>query len=201
MKKLVVTTYGTTLILTGATHFHFHFKFTSFLTLKTTEDSTLLSSSADSTHSKMTAHPEIVAALKETLDRTGTLDTVRSILRTDIHHCLNDSMQNLEKDSNEEAPSPPHENILINELVAEYLAFNGYSNTLSVLAAESRSPSLLEARDSSKMLGPDFIRAELGLKKAVGSDISTGRRRAPLAILYEIVETLKVRNRSRVATS
>ena len=145
----------------------------------------------------MAANTDIVAALKETLKRTGTLDNVRSILRTDIYHCLNDSLQNLGTDSNEKPQSPPHQNIVINELIAEYLVFNGYLNTLSVLAAESRSPSLLEARDSSKMLGPEFIRAELGLKRPLdGDNISTSRRRAPLAILYEIVETLKSRVRS-----
>ena len=144
----------------------------------------------------MAANTDIVAALKETLKRTGTLDNVRSILRTDIYHCLNDSLQNLGTDSNEKPQSPPHQNIVINELIAEYLVFNGYLNTLSVLAAESRSPSLLEARDSSNIMGPEFIRAELGLKRPLDGDISTSRRRAPLAILYEIVETLKSRVKS-----
>jgi hypothetical protein len=107
----------------------------------------------------------------------------------------------------EEKLSAPQENILINEIVADYLAFNGYFNTLSVLATETGTPSLLDSSShvtsstsgSLMKLGPEFIRAELGLSK--GTSISPGRRRSPtLAMMYEIVETLKARNWLRVKT-
>ncbi|KAL3790694.1 hypothetical protein HJC23_009794 [Cyclotella cryptica] len=157
----------------------------------------------ESESTRMTGQEELTAALKETLTRTGTLDNVRAILRADIYHCLTDC---LTKDNNK-TPTPPQENILINEVIADYLAFNGYFNTLSVLATESGTPSLLDVtgrthyRDSigtAMRLGSDFIRAELGLRE--GSAICPSGRRTPLAMLYEIVQTLKSRNRLRTAT-
>lgn len=154
------------------------------------------------------AHKDVVTALKETLERTGTLDTVRGILRADIYRCINDSLKEKEHSSSGPAPQPPKENILINELIAEYLAFNGYLNTLSVLAAESGTSSLSEVNcefsqgnDASMLLGSDFIRAELGLSKGNTSNNFTGRHRNRLAMLYEIVETLKARTRFRAKAS
>lgn len=151
----------------------------------------------------MATQPELSAALKETLKRTGTLDSVLGILRADIYHCLTDSL--IEKED-VKRPVPPKENVIINELIADYLAFNGYSNTLSVLAAESGSPSLLKVHDNltsgGELLGPKFIRAELGVSKLkLSSADSAGRRRKPLAILYEVVAMLKARNRSCARTS
>jgi hypothetical protein len=149
----------------------------------------------------MATQPELSAALKETLKRTGTLDSVLGILRADIYHCLTDSL--IEKED-VKRPVPPKENVIINELIADYLAFNGYSNTLSVLVAESGSPSLLKVHDNltsgGELLGPNFIRAELGVSKISSAD-SAGRRRKPLAILYEVVAMLKARNRSCARTS
>lgn len=151
----------------------------------------------------MATQDDVIAALKETLKRTGTLDECRAILRADIYHCLQDSLKNeLESRIEAKHPKPPQENVLINEVIADYLAFNGYLNTLSVLAAETGTPSLAEVHSNAKasmMLGPDFIRAELSLSKSSG--ISAGRRRKPLAILYDIVESLKSRNISRTKTS
>jgi hypothetical protein len=150
----------------------------------------------------MSGQEDITLAVKRTLERTGTLDTVRSLLRADIHCCLTDCLK-----KEEEKLSAPQENILINEIVADYLAFNGYFNTLSVLATETGTPSLLDSSShvtssnsgSLMKLGPEFIRAELGLSK--GTSISPGRRRSPtLAMMYEIVETLKARNWLRVKT-
>ena len=152
----------------------------------------------------MSPEEDIFMALKETLQRTGTLDNVRGILRADIYHCLNDSMEGGESES-KLRPAPPQENVLINEIIANYLAFNGYENTLSVLAAECGTPSLMElyksndcastTTESSIMLGSNFIRVELGL--SIDSTISSERHHPPLAIMYEIVETLKTRARSR----
>ena len=106
---------------------------------------------------------EVTSALKQTLERTGTLDNVRSLLRTDIYLCLTNC---LKKDESK-VPTPLQENILIKEIIADYLSFNGYFNTLSVLAAEVGTPSLLDSHVSSHVassisgpsmkLGSDFI--------------------------------------------
>lgn len=149
----------------------------------------------------MATQQDIVAALKETLKRTGTLDNVRSILRADIYHSLNDSFDKKPKHT-----APPKENILINELIADYLSFNGYHNTVSVLAAETGTPALAEIRNNERtytdsspmMLGENFIRTELGLGNR-SNNISSGRRRKPMALLYVIVETLKARNRAKTS--
>ena len=50
---------------------------------------------------------------------------------------------------------PLIENFLINELIVEYLSFNGYDQTLSIFATESQ----MDQRDF--MLGGSFIRTEL----------------------------------------
>lgn len=142
----------------------------------------------------MATQRELVDALEESLKRTGTLDIVMGILRADIYHCLTDSLTK----EGTKRPTVPKENVIINELVADYLAFNGYTNTLSVLAAESGSPSLLKVHDN---LGPQIIRAELGVNTFPFASLAAGRRRKPLAILYDVVEVLKAKNRSSAKTS
>jgi len=133
-------------------------------------------------------------ALLETLQRTGTLDSIRSQLRADVYQALDESLAVSPVSSSTE--QPPLENILINELLADYLAFNGYNNTLSVFATETGTPSLQEAhggvrryasnKKKNTSLGLDFIRNDLGL----------ARRHSPLAMMYEIIDVLK-RRRSR----
>ena len=44
-------------------------------------------------------------------------------------------------------PPVPDENLLINELIREYLAFNKYRNTLSVLITEAGQPAMPLDRD------------------------------------------------------
>ena len=79
---------------------------------------------------------------------------------------------------------------MINELIAEYLSFAGYMDTLSVFAAETQTSTStsgcsggVDNRRSS--LGEAFIRVELGLNDASSS----------LAMLYEVVEAMKARKR------
>ncbi|CAM9472200.1 unnamed protein product, partial [Sphacelaria rigidula] len=54
------------------------------------------------------------------------------------------------------ALNPPisNENLLINELVRDYLSYNGYGNALSVFMAESGQPS-------DRALDRDFLRDEV----------------------------------------
>lgn len=183
---------------------------------------------------------DIANSLKETLCRTGTIANIRAQLRAEIYHCMSESLATLASPS---IPStykaaiaddpiiqtsssnnfdikpltPPIENVLINEIIADYLAFNGYHNTLSVFSAEARTPSLqssgwttrpcydsvynpisLDCQDESEqsVLGMKFIREELGL-----DDDRTARsknnKNSSMAVMYDIVETMKASRRLR----
>ena len=82
----------------------------------------------------------------------------------------------------------PEENLIINELIREYLRFNGYTNTLSVFVPESRM-------GSQPSLEPVFLQSELGLHptSATSQPRSEGTR---LPLLYSAVSKLR---RSRTA--
>ena len=123
---------------------------------------------------------QLVTAIKETLERTGTLDNVRAQLRATILKCMDNSLTN--SDSCKSAP--PIENLLINELIAEYLSFNGYEHTLSVFNIESRR----NCGKGEDHLDESFIRAELGLPNRSSSK--------SLAMLYEVVFMMKSRLRN-----
>ncbi|KAI9145046.1 hypothetical protein BKA69DRAFT_1121986 [Paraphysoderma sedebokerense] len=77
----------------------------------------------------MTSHKDLKEALKEALESRGMMTELRRKVRVDIFKCLNDDL------------SPPHvlaENALINELITEYLIFNGYGQSLSAFLDETQ---------------------------------------------------------------
>lgn len=123
--------------------------------------------------------------LKSALERKGVISSLKSRIRSEIYHCLEANV-----------PSDPHlatvdaempeENVMINELIREYLAFNGYTNTLSVFLPEarvSRQPTLERV----------FLQSELGLR---AEDPQASRTSLPL--LYGAVSKLR---RSKAALS
>jgi len=129
----------------------------------------------------------VIAALKETLERSGTLDNVRAQLRATILKCMDETLPKSDNSVKGLIPrksSPPIENVLINEMIAEYLSFNGYKHTLSVFNLETKS---LDSDMEGNALGESFIRTELGLHRRSNSK--------PLAMLYEVVFMLKARLR------
>nr|XP_058151744.1 centrosomal protein 20-like [Dasypus novemcinctus] len=75
---------------------------------------------------------ELKAVLKDTLEKKGVLGHLKARIRAEVFGALDD----------ESEPQPPlsHENLLINELIQEYLEFNKYKYTASVLIAESGQP-------------------------------------------------------------
>lgn len=76
---------------------------------------------------------EMKEVLKEHLEKNGTLNEVRSKMRSEIFNTLNNKPKNQTKLSNQ--------NLLINELIREYLQFNNYNYTSSVLIPESGQPA------------------------------------------------------------
>nr|XP_027325129.1 centrosomal protein 20 isoform X3 [Anas platyrhynchos] len=73
---------------------------------------------------------ELKQALKEALEKRGVLGQIRANIRAEVFHALDDQSE----------PRPPlsRENLLINELVREYLEYNKYKYTASVLTAVLR---------------------------------------------------------------
>eukprot|EP00520_Triparma_pacifica_P019857 CAMPEP_0118635404 /NCGR_PEP_ID=MMETSP0785-20121206/2059_1 /TAXON_ID=91992 /ORGANISM="Bolidomonas pacifica, Strain CCMP 1866" /LENGTH=134 /DNA_ID=CAMNT_0006526437 /DNA_START=73 /DNA_END=473 /DNA_ORIENTATION=- len=108
---------------------------------------------------------ELTSALHDTLKYNGVLSKLQALARSEIHACL----------QAEELPPPtlPNENLIINELILEYLKFNGYGHTASVMRAETGQPV-------EGSVEPSFIRSELGVK---------GGSKIP--VLYGVVEALK----------
>lgn len=99
---------------------------------------------------------DLKEVLKETLENKGVLNQVRARIRAEVFNALDDH--------NEVKPTLSNENFLINELIREYLDFNKYNYTKSVLTVESGQPperidrrfllqqlNMEETRDSLKL--------------------------------------------------
>ncbi|KAL8175274.1 UNVERIFIED_CONTAM: hypothetical protein K2H54_017698 [Gekko kuhli] len=109
---------------------------------------------------------ELKAVLKDTLEKRGILGQIKARVRAEVFNALDDQSE----------PRPPlsHENLLINELIREYLEFNKYKYAASVLTAESGQPEV--------PLDRDFLVKELNVVEDPSS------RSVPL--LYGIVAQL-----------
>ncbi|EDO41817.1 predicted protein [Nematostella vectensis] len=79
-----------------------------------------------------TSSEKLKEVLKETLDNRGILGQIRARIRAEVFSALDDQ--------SETRPTLSNENMLINELIREYLEFNNYKYTLSVLLTESGQP-------------------------------------------------------------
>ncbi|XP_071617442.1 centrosomal protein 20 isoform X1 [Heliangelus exortis] len=77
---------------------------------------------------------ELKAVLKDTLEKRGALGEIKAWIRAEVFKALHDE--------SEPRPQLSHENFLINELFREYLEFNNYKYTASVLTAESGQPEV-----------------------------------------------------------
>lgn len=75
---------------------------------------------------------ELKNVLKDTLEEKGILSQVRAQIRSEIFNALNDKPTT--------TPTLPNENLIINELIREYMTFNNYHHALSVFVPESGQP-------------------------------------------------------------
>ncbi|XP_035404549.1 centrosomal protein 20 isoform X1 [Cygnus atratus] len=102
---------------------------------------------------------ELKQALKEALEKRGVLGQIKANIRAEVFHALDDQSE----------PRPPlsRENLLINELVREYLEYNKYKYTASVLTAGSGSGLRLchrcEAGQPEVPLDRQFLVKELNI--------------------------------------
>ncbi|KAK2815729.1 hypothetical protein Q5P01_026196 [Channa striata] len=99
---------------------------------------------------------ELKCAVRETLESRGVLGQLRARIRAEVFGALDDQR--------EPRPTLSHENLLINELIREYLDFNQYRYTASVLTAESGQP---EAPLDRQFLASELKVAEDASSKSV----------------------------------
>lgn len=111
---------------------------------------------------------EMKEVLKEHLEQNGTLNEIRSKMRAEIFNTLNNQPKKQDQLTNQ--------NLIINELIREYLVYNNYNYTNSVLIPEANQPA--------RPLERQFIASQLN----VVDDTET--RKLPL--LYSIVFGIKV---------
>ncbi|XP_068102958.1 centrosomal protein 20 [Hyperolius riggenbachi] len=72
---------------------------------------------------------DLKAVLTDTLNKRGVLGQLKARLRAEVFAALDDQ--------SELRPVLSHENLLINEMIREYLEFNKYKYAASVLTAET----------------------------------------------------------------
>ena len=88
----------------------------------------------------MTSVEELKNALKETLEQRGVLNQIKAIMRQEIYEAI-------ESDDNPK-PKLSKENIIINELIKDYLNYNNYTHSSSVFLSETGQPKDLYDRNS-----------------------------------------------------
>lgn len=107
-------------------------------------------------------------ALKETLQKRGVLGELKAKIRGEIFAALDDTEV--------ARPKLTEENLMINELIREYLQYNGYHHSNSVFLSESGQPS-----------EPIYERHQLAKELRVAEDPKS--RSVPL--LYGLVRGLQ----------
>ncbi|CAF4860743.1 unnamed protein product, partial [Rotaria magnacalcarata] len=108
----------------------------------------MLKKNDDETYNiKQKTRTDLRSAVKQTLEQNGSLAATRAKLRADIFKTLDDP--------SEVKPRIPHENLLINELILEYLNYNNLHCAASVLSVESGQPT--------PSLGRTFVAEQLNI--------------------------------------
>ncbi|KAH9115744.1 hypothetical protein LEN26_011552 [Aphanomyces euteiches] len=116
-------------------------------------------------------------ALKETLEARGSMGQIKARIRAEIFNALDEGAPKA-KISNE--------NLIVNELIREYMEYNGYRHTLSVFLPESGQPV-------EKPFQRRFLAQEL--------NITDDPRYTQVPLLYSIVAALQdTRNHPSYAT-
>uniref|UniRef100_A0A061RCJ3 LisH domain-containing protein FOPNL n=1 Tax=Tetraselmis sp. GSL018 TaxID=582737 RepID=A0A061RCJ3_9CHLO len=73
----------------------------------------------------MTTVYELKEALRETLDNSGVTEKIKAQVRAEVFKAL-DTAEGIQ------APELSHENLIVNELIREYLLYNRYQQTESI---------------------------------------------------------------------
>ena len=118
----------------------------------------------------MASLDDLKSVLRETLEQKGVLNDVKAKIRAEIFTALDAETTN--------RPQLSNENMIINEMIREYLEYNRYYNSASVLMTETGQPS-----------EPPFDREFLHRKFGVSSEARGARPGMPL--LYELIYGLR----------
>ena len=113
----------------------------------------------------MTSIEELKNALKETLEQKGVLNQIRGIMRQSIFEAI-------QSDDNPQK-NLFNEDLIINELIKEYLNYNNYLHSSSVFQSETGQPKDALNRDTiSKEL--NIIESEQNKQKPLLYSIMFG---------------------------
>ena len=116
----------------------------------------------------MTNVNELKSAIKEILEEKGCLNKIRAEIRENIYKAI----------ETDETPKPkvPEENLIINELIREYMNFMGYYHSSSVFIAES-------GQSNEPSVDRNFLSKEL--------NIIEDKNSKSIPLLYSILFGLK----------
>ncbi|XP_072940100.1 centrosomal protein 20 [Epargyreus clarus] len=96
---------------------------------------------------KVISEKELLDAIKNLLKKNGHLNKFQAEMRAKVTQVLQDRQVSLNPGyKNSGAPAPSEEVLLINELVREYLEWNGYLYTASVMSSEAAMPGSKRSR-------------------------------------------------------
>lgn len=116
----------------------------------------------------MTNVNELKDALKETLEEKGELNKIRAMMRAAIFEAI--------ETDDKPKPKLTDENLIINELIREYMRYNNYLHSHSVFTSESGQP-----------VDPPFDRTFIAKELNIIED-STSKK---VPLLYSILFGLK----------
>ncbi|XP_075972063.1 centrosomal protein 20 [Anticarsia gemmatalis] len=93
--------------------------------------------------SKLISEKDLLVAIKDLLKKNGHLNKINAEVRAQVTELLQDRQAGGAVTS---APTPTDEVLLVNELVREYLEWNGYLYTTSVMMSEAAMPKDKKSR-------------------------------------------------------
>ena len=99
-----------------------------------TSSSSKLAEAAAAATAENPSLADLKEAVSESLEASGAMDKLRARLRAEVFQVL-DEGRTLPK------PELSNENLVINEMIRDYLRFNGYTHTLSVFMPDSGQPA------------------------------------------------------------
>ena len=121
---------------------------------------------------------ELFEAVEEVLKEKGVLDQLTCQVRAEILQVLKTSFatqKTASKEKKEVSSASSSSNFIVNELIKEYLDYNGYQNTADILAIESNLPKKRITR----------VELERSLK------VHSGPNAKQVPLLYSIVSDLR----------
>ncbi|XP_048007478.1 centrosomal protein 20-like [Leguminivora glycinivorella] len=88
-----------------------------------------------------TSEKDLLGAIKKLLKKSGHLDKIQAETRAKVTEILQERQEYLDTGTQRpSAPAPTDAVLLTNELVLEYLQWNGYLYTASVMVSEAAMP-------------------------------------------------------------